>query len=150
MERLSFLVDGELYAVDATLVERVVRNIPLTPIPAVPCAVVGIANLKGKVVTLLSLSEMLGRPKGPGAVYAVIFKPTSKGNDQMGLMVDRPDELILVDDEDILPPDSPENREETLIISGLAPVADRHCKIVDVGYIASHFRDQATLQGQSS
>ena len=120
MEYLSMVANGELFAVDATLVERVVRNISYTPIPAAPGAVAGIANMKGGIVTLLCFSKLLGYSRSEQAVHAVIFKPLTNGNDQMGLLIDKPGELISIDDSDINRSRHEGNADATSLISGLA------------------------------
>ena len=140
MEGLSLFADGELFAVDVTLVEKVVRNITYTPIHAAPETVAGIANMKGGIVTLLSLSELLGRGRSAEAVNAVVFKPFTSGNDQMGLLVNQPDELITIDDDMIVPPHLSGNDEEESFISGLAEVGERLYRIIDVDLIMKQFR----------
>ncbi len=58
----TFRVDGELFGVDAMLVQEVGRYAQLTAVPLAPPAVAGILNLRGEVVTALDLRRMLGRP----------------------------------------------------------------------------------------
>ena len=114
MELLSFYVDGDLYAADVKRVEKVARNIALTPVPAAPAAVAGIANTNGGIITLLDLSVMLNcsardsrnsedrcgfRAKGPASVCAVVFKSSGNGAGRVALIIDRPDRLISVEDD---------------------------------------------------
>ena len=135
MEGLGIFADGELYAVDVTLVEKVVRNIAFTPVPAAPGAVAGIANMKGGIVTLLSLSELLGRKRSDKAVHAVVFKALTSGNDQMGLLIDQPDDLISIDDDDITPPHLSGSGSEVFFVTGLAEINDRLLRIIDLDLI---------------
>ena len=58
----TFRVDGELFGVDAMLVQEVGRYAQLTAVPLAPPAVAGDPNLRGEVVTALDLRRMLGRP----------------------------------------------------------------------------------------
>ena len=103
MRGLSFYDDGEYYAVDVTLVQKVVRNITYTPVPAAPGAVAGIANLKGGIVTLFSLADLLKRKFTGNANDAVIFKPLTDGNDQLGLLINKPGDIIDINEEEISP-----------------------------------------------
>ena len=139
MNGLSLLADGALFAVDVTGVQKVVRNMAWTNVPAAPDAVVGIANLKGGIVTLLSLSELLGRKRSEHAVHAVIFKPFPNGNGQMGLLIDSPGDLITIDDDDILPPYLAADEIEYSFIKGLAELDGKLYRIIDVESIFNRF-----------
>lgn len=61
----TFRVDGDLFGVDAELVQEVSRSQQLTPVPLAPAAVAGLMNLRGEVVTALDLRRLLGRPDRP-------------------------------------------------------------------------------------
>jgi purine-binding chemotaxis protein CheW len=134
------LTDGELFVVDVTLVQKVVGNIEFTPIPAAPPAVAGIANLKGGIITLISLAELLGRKRGEQAVNAVVFKSSEISGDQMGLLVDKPGDLVDIDDDGILPPPLAEKVEERFCISGMAEAEGMLYRIIDVDEIANRFK----------
>ena len=138
MEGLGILAEGEHFAVDVTLVQKVVRNIEYTPLPAAPGAVAGIANIKGGIVTLLSLSELLGRGRNANAAHAVVFKPMTNGNDQMGLLIDKPDKLISIIESDIVAPNKSEDDEGIFFISGLAEIGERLYKIINIGLLLNY------------
>ena len=141
MRGLSFRADGELFTVDVILVMKVVRNMAFTPIPAAPSAVVGIANMKGRIVTVLSLAELLGRERGARAVNAVIFKPLTDGNDQMGLLIDKPGDLIEINENEILPPPKTADEEESRCISGITEIDGILYRIINIDSIISRFKD---------
>jgi purine-binding chemotaxis protein CheW len=141
MHGLSFYVDGELYAADVTSVQKVVRNMTVTPVPGASKAIIGIANLKGKVVTVFNLYTLLGQKERRNktaraanvgdSVSAVIFKSFSKdGENQIGLSIDKPSELIMVDDALIEPPALTTGREESYCISGIAEVGGTLYRII--------------------
>ena len=137
MRCLSFYAGGEFFAVDVTLVQKVVRNMTFTPIPAAPPAVAGIANIKGGIVTLLSLTELLGRERGKRAATAVVFKSLTNENDQMGLLVDQPGDLIDIEESVILPPPLPEEGEEKFCVSGIAETDGKLYRIINIDSIKS-------------
>ena len=141
MRGLSMIADGELFAVDVTLVEKVVRNVAVTPIPAAPRAVAGLANIKGGVVTMLCLAELFGRKGFKQTRSAVVFKPSTDGNDQMGILVDKPGALIDINDNEILPPPL-EKKEEKSIITGIAEVGGELYRIISIDEIIDRFRDE--------
>ena len=61
----TFRVDGELFGVDAMLVQEVSRHLEVTPVPLSSPVVAGIMNLRGEVVTALDLRRLLGLPDRP-------------------------------------------------------------------------------------
>jgi len=146
MRCLSFFADNEFYAVDVTLVQKVVRKMAVTPVPTAPDTVVGIANLKGRVVTLLDLSCLLGRAKkrtdtsDTDTVDAVIFKSLSGGENQTGLVIDKPGNLIDIDDETISLPSLTTDSEESFCISGIAEVDDRLYRIISIDSIIERYK----------
>ena len=145
MRCLSFFADNEFYAVDVTLVQKVVRKMVVTPVPTAPGAVVGIANLKGRVVTLLDLGCLLGRVKKQtdislDIVDAVVFKSLSGGANQTGLVIDKPGNLIDIDDEAISLPPMTTDSEESYCISGIAEVDDRLYRIISIDSIIERYK----------
>jgi len=146
MRGLSFLLNGEHYAVDVTLVEKVMRKMTVTPVPSAPDEVIGIANLKGRVVTVLSLHELLGlREKQKGdyyihAVKAIVFKSFSDGKDQIGLHIDEPGNLIDIDDNAIRLPSLPTGAEESFCISGIAETGNTLYRIINIDSIISKYK----------
>jgi len=138
---LSIFTDGELFAVDITLVQKVVRNIDFTPVPMAPPAVTGIANMKGGIITVLSLTELLGRKRSEQAVHAVVFKSFTNGNDQMGLLVDKPGDLINIEEDKILPPPLIAEEKEKHCISGMIEAEGKMHRIIDIVSIINRFKD---------
>ena len=146
MRCLSFFTDNEFFAVDVTLVQKVARKMTVTPVPTAPDAVVGIANLKGRVVTLLSLSELLRRKKkrtegsDAAAVDAVVFKSLSGGANQTGLVIDKPGNLIDIEDDAISLPPLTTDSEDSYCISGIAEVDDRLYRIISIDSIIERYK----------
>jgi len=144
---LSFLVDGDLFAVDVTLVQKVARRIMVTPVPTAPEAVIGIANMKGSIVTVLSLYELLGRKERriasriPKSINAVVFKPPGSGQDQMGLSIDKPGALIEIDDDAVRQPTISTGTEEGFCISGLIVVDDKLYRLIDIDAIVGKYKN---------
>jgi len=127
------MVGTELYAVDVTLVQKVARKLSITPVPSAPDEVVGIANLKGRVVTILSLTRLLGGDEellAADCINTIVFKSSSSSEDQMGLAIDKPGNLIDLSDSAIkLPPLSNET-DDSFCISGIAEDDDKIYRII--------------------
>lgn len=61
---LTLRAGGELLAVPAPLVREVTRMPRLTRVPHAPRALLGLANIRGAVVPVLSLADLVARPGG--------------------------------------------------------------------------------------
>ncbi len=148
---LSFYTEGELYAAGVSLVQTVARNLEVTPVPSAPSAVAGIANLKGKAITLLRLAALM-QPQitagnTPYRAGAVVFKPITSENDQMGLIIERPGDLVEIDEARIVPPPLAEGAEALSYISGVAEENGALYRILDIKSIIDRFRNGGEPQG---
>ena len=65
-EYLTFKVAGQSFAIPATSVQDVLRLPPLTPVPLARPEITGLLNLRGHIVTAVSLSIQLGYTTGIG------------------------------------------------------------------------------------
>jgi purine-binding chemotaxis protein CheW len=155
MKYLSFLVNDEFYAADVTLVQKVVRKMLVTPVPAAPDAVIGIANLKGRVVTMLSLPELFDctkkrkRKQAKQAFDAVVMKSSSGNNDQMGLIINKPGDLVDIEPNEIGKPCLTTGAEESFFISGIAEIGGTVYRIIDTDSIAAHYREPGMKSQES-
>ena len=146
MKGFSFLVNKEYFVIDVDLVQKVTRKMIVTPVPTAPDEVIGIANLKGRVITILSLYQLLGHKErrnkeyGSRAVKAVVFKTISGSEDQIGLFIDKPGNLIELDNNSIRPPVLPTGAEDSFCISGIAEQDDRLYRIINIGSIINKYK----------
>ena len=157
MRGLSFIADGEFFTADVNLVQKVARNLTVTPVLTAPESVVGIANIKGRVVTILSLAALLARNTGQDkqekiekiekkvhTVNAIIFKPFTDGDDQMGLLIEKPGDLIDISDDKIMPlsvkPSAGNGAEAQFCLSGMTEVGGELYRIVNIDSIINRFK----------
>jgi purine-binding chemotaxis protein CheW len=62
-EFVTFHLDGDPYALPIERVREIVRLRPVTPVPRVPSAIIGVISLRGEVVEVLDLRLRLGLPR---------------------------------------------------------------------------------------
>lgn len=105
-EFITFYLGDLLLGIDIHQVQEINRNIDLTPVPHAPKAVRGVINLRGEVVLVVDLREVLGL--APAALTRsnrnVIVK---NGGEQIGLLVDRVADVVRAHTDDLDP--MPEN-----------------------------------------
>lgn len=123
----TFVLGDTLLGVDILLVKEVYRSVSITPIPDAPSHIRGLMNLRGRVVTVMDLDVCLNRPTDHQKKehYLLILKTddeikgyqkqgelpgVSLGEDIASFLIDKMDDVIEVEDEEILPP--PPNLEE--------------------------------------
>jgi purine-binding chemotaxis protein CheW len=92
----SFYVRGALCALDAAEVQEVIRLSAVTPVRHAAEEVLGIINLRGRIVTVLDIGLRLGfssaQPTPESRVFIV-----EDGGEYIGLLVDRVSEVVEVD-----------------------------------------------------
>lgn len=107
---LTFVLDKERYSVPLLKVREIMRLCPITPVPRMPTHILGVINLRGKIVPVIDLRERFGLPKSVDlerACVVVVQFATTEGNLQlMGMIVDIVEEVSVFTLQDLeLPPD---------------------------------------------
>src|SRR5262245_25542725 len=59
---LVFLLDERQFALNLSDVERVVRVVEITDVPRAPAAVLGVVNVQGRLLPVISARRQLGLP----------------------------------------------------------------------------------------
>lgn len=87
IDGLGFLLSEERYAIDSTYVSEVVPLKDLTPLPCTPAFVIGIINVRGKILSVIDLKEFFNlATKGISNLNRVIVV---KHNDiELGILAD--------------------------------------------------------------
>jgi purine-binding chemotaxis protein CheW len=128
-----FKIGDQEYGVKISDVQEIVRMLPIVPAPNVPPCVVGVINLRGKVIPVYDLRERFGledfpAPRQPRIMVLSISKRL------VGIKVDAASEVLTLSQEEIEPP--PEELggiEEG--IAGIAKVNNRLIILLDLGKI---------------
>lgn len=82
---LTFRVGGERFALPAADIAEVIRRPLTTRVPQAPASLVGLANLRGAVLPVISLAQLMGRERGAGVDGRVIIFDRGV---RVGLLVD--------------------------------------------------------------
>jgi len=62
---IAFVAGGTTYAIDSQMVSEVLRDLYPTELPNTPDWLLGIANLRSEIVTVVDLRRLLGDESGP-------------------------------------------------------------------------------------
>jgi purine-binding chemotaxis protein CheW len=129
----AFYLAGRLFALDAASVEEVVRLRRTTPVPHAPPDVVGVMNLRGKIVSVIDLALKLAIPGSQRTEESRVYM-LRDGGELVGLLVDRAAEVIELDREGLEAP--PANLgAESRFLRGVARAGDRLVAVLDEGAV---------------
>lgn len=120
---VGFGVAGQNYAVDIRRVQEVLVGAEIEPVPGTPPAVLGVINLRGRIVTVIDLRRCLGFPgEGGNQVCAVVIADTAEG--QLGLRVDGIAEVCAVSEGAIRPVPPTLGRDADPLVHGMVKRGD--------------------------
>lgn len=103
---LTFSLGEETYGVDILRVKEIRGWSPVTRIPHSAGFVLGVLNLRGVVVPVIDLRLRLGLPPADITAITVIIVlslQTASGKKEVGILVDRVNDVVDIDAESIKP-----------------------------------------------
>jgi len=148
----TFVLDKTLLGVDILLVKEVYRQMTISPIPDAPRRLAGLMNLRGKVVTVIDLNVCLNRPPTADikACRLLIFKTREEiedlrslgdvedvnlGDDIVGFIIDRMDDVLTVERRDVLPPPPNLTDVDEELIQGVIKKGNALVMLLDIGVV---------------
>ncbi len=132
----TFSVRGALFALDAAGIQEVIRLGPLTPVRHAPASVAGIVNLRGRIVTVIDLGLRLGFPRVSSSHDSRVFIMEDSG-EFIGLLVDRVDEVVEADVDQLQPPPANTTQGQARFLKGVCRAGNRVITLLDTGSLLS-------------
>jgi len=152
---VTFVVGEEVFAVDLAPVQEIIRVPEVVGVPMAPASLEGLANLRGKILPIISLRRIFGFAERPydDSTRAVVIDL----GQPLGFIVDRVASVVSVDRSHIESPNSIKSTVDTELLSGLLKDVGGHKMIMVLDFarlIASQFaaagRTAAADAGRSS
>lgn len=103
---LTFQIANEEYGVEILKVREIIGMLPITPVPGSPGVMLGVVNLRGKVIPVISMRSRFGMPAAEPHPHNVIIVVDSGEGGLIGLAVDRVREVASFTAADTEPPPS--------------------------------------------
>lgn len=94
---LTLFLEGEHYGIEVERVREIVAWAKITRIPKAPPYIRGVMNLRGNIIPVLDLRARFSLPRREVDIFTSIVVVLVEGI-SLGLMVDRVDEVISVDE----------------------------------------------------
>jgi Chemotaxis signal transduction protein len=132
---LSFIVCGELYAVNVTKVLEVLEKQNITRVPNAPNYIKGIINFRGDVVPVFESRKKFNLPDRSGEEsFVIIVLDLSHEADvfRIGAIVDRVKDVISIDDQDIKPVPPMSKEFNTEFLDGIVKLGENFIMLLDV------------------
>lgn len=130
LELLLFMLVGrQRYGINVFKVQEVIPCPPLTEIPGAHPVVRGIANMRGKTITVMDLSMAIGGPSLGDPTNRIIVI-TEYNRRIQGFLVGSVDRIININWEKVLPP--PKGIPDDSYMTAVTKVDDEMVEIIDV------------------
>lgn len=100
---LTFQVGHEEYGIEIFKVREIIGMMPITPVPGSPAEMIGVINLRGKVIPVVSIRTRFGMPAVEAHPHNVIIVVENRQG-EIGLTVDRVAEVARFTDAEIEAP----------------------------------------------
>jgi len=138
---VTFVVGEEVFAVDLAPVQEIIRVPDVVGVPLAPPSLDGLANLRGRILPIISLRRIFGFEQRPydDSTRAVVIDL----GQPLGFVVDRVASVVGVDRRQIESPGSIQSTIETALLSGLLRDVGGH-KMIMVLDFARLIADQFT------
>ena len=140
----TFLLGQAAFGVDTAQVQEVVRLGNLTPVRHAPDYVVGIRNLRGRIVTVIDLRTRLelGRVN-PGPESRILIVEAQ--GEPIGLLVDQVADTIEVNTADIQPAPSNVNGVQSRHLRGVCRNGARLVALLDLAAVLQTAADAGQM-----
>lgn len=143
---VTFIAGGEVFAVDMAPVQEIIRLPEVVRVPLAPATLDGLANLRGKVLPIISLRRMFGFPEqepddATRAVVVDVGQP-------LGFVVDRVASVVGVEPNQIEDVGAIRSTVDTDLLSGLIKGVGGHAMIMVLDFeklIAREFSQIASI-----
>jgi len=129
------LADRE-FATDVLHVREIVRLSTITRMPRTAVFLLGMVNLRGRVVPLLDLRKYLDLPESPPTANTRVVIISREGGAMLGLLVDSVVEVLILGNDSV---DAPPQSLDTVgpLLTGVARVGTRILLMLDLQRVAS-------------
>jgi len=137
---LTFLLNGEMFAVGILNVKEIIEYGSVTEIPMMPTFIRGVINLRGSVVPVIDLAARFGRaPSVVGKRSCIVILEVAEADfrHDIGVMVDAVSEVLEIPGGDIEPPPAFGAKIRADFIHGMGKVNDKFVILLNISKVLS-------------
>ncbi len=130
-ELLSVRVNEQDFAIDIMSVREIRGWTPSTPLPHAPDYIKGVINLRGTVMTVISLAERLRMPAVEPTASSVVVVVEGRGC-IVGVLIDAVSDILNIDPSMIQAPPHVGSNNAGRVVSGMLTFDGRIVSIIDI------------------
>lgn len=143
---LTFFCDSQLFAVSIAHVMQIIGMQNITPIPESPDYIKGVINLRDSIISVIDTRRRLKKAEQEYDDRTCIII-TTVDDIEIGLIVDRVDEVLDIEEGTILSPPKVSSDGGCDYVVGIVTIRNKTILILDVeGLISGNDLDQLRLQ----
>ncbi len=138
---LTFALGSEEFGLKILTVREIIGYINVTPVPRTPAHIKGVINLRGQVIPVMDLRLKFCMERNQVTEQTcIIVAETVRDNKQVsvGIVVDRVQEVLYIDGQDIDDPPQFGNSVDTGYILGIAKVGSSVKILLDIDKVLQH------------
>jgi len=137
-----FSLAGELYGLDISRVQGIIKMPEVTRVPRAASFVEGVINLRGEIVPIIDLRKRFGLGQHENSPDTRIIS-VEMGDHLVGLIVDAVEEVLNIPSGIIDPPPDLVTPVDSAYLRGIAKLQDRLVILLDLDRVLSSAEQQA-------
>jgi purine-binding chemotaxis protein CheW len=137
-----FSLAGELYGLDISRVQGIIKMPEVTRVPRAAEFVEGVINLRGEIVPIIDLRMRFGLDQQENSVDTRIIN-VEMGDHLVGLIVDAVEEVLNIPSDVIEPPPELVTTVDSAYLRSIAKLQDRLVILLDLDRVLSTAEQQA-------
>lgn len=138
LQLVVFSLAEEAFGVPVDQVREIIRFTEITKIPKAPPSVLGVLNLRGHIIPVISLRERFGFvPLEVDSATRIVVAEVQ--GQTVGFVVDTVAEVLRMDDSTIEPAPVTDASVNSSFIKGLGKIEDRIIILLDLGKVFDFF-----------
>lgn len=145
LQLVVFKLADEDFGVPIEQVREIIRLVQITHVPKAPSSVLGVINLRGRVIPVISLRDRFGLKKD-GTDESTRIIVSDVGSQNVGFVVDAVTEVLRLDESSVEPAPDRAAGVDSAFIKGIGKVEDRLIIVLDLEKVF----DLAALQELAS
>lgn len=137
---LTFLLGGEMYAIDILNIKEIIEYGQVTEVPMMPAFIRGVINLRGRVVPVVNLLARFGKPSSEitkRSCIVIIEAGAEEERQDIGIVVDSVSEVLDIPAGEIEPAPSFGAKIRSDFISGMGKVNGKFVVMLSVNKVLS-------------
>lgn len=137
---LTFLLGGEMYAIDILNIKEIIEYGQVTEVPMMPAFIRGVINLRGRVVPVINLLARFGKPSTEitwRSCIVIIEAGTEEERQDIGVVVDSVSEVLDIPASEVEPAPSFGSKIRSDFIGGMGKVNGKFVVMLDVNKVLS-------------